>query len=178
MLSFVRLLSLNAQLLEITEEEKFEEDGIVRKTRGNTGHFQKLWLVSSRLGKLGRSSIEKRGPKSSRLLRGRNQPAGERDEKIEFPTGASDDSSMQDTGVKRSSRQTKSKETLTVRRSCKTLNTRYLRRRTIRWSTTKGHITRIPKEILKNKKWQINRNATGAVRETSVPKNFQLCNSR
>ena len=83
---------------KITEEEKFEEDRIVRKTRGNNGHFQKFWLVSSRLGKHGRSSFEKRGPKSSRLLRGRNQPAGERDEKFEFPTGASDDSSMQGRG--------------------------------------------------------------------------------
>ena len=99
---------------KITEEEQFEEDWIVRKTRGNTGHFQKLWLVSSRLGKLGRSSIEQRGPKISRLLRGRNQPAGERDEKFEFSTGASDDSTMQDTVVKRSSRQTKSKETSRV----------------------------------------------------------------
>ena len=42
-------------------------------------------------------------------LRGKNQSAGERDENFEPPTAASDDSSIEDTGVWRSSRQTKSK---------------------------------------------------------------------
>ena len=40
-------------------------------------------------------------------LRGNNQPAGE---KFGPTTGAKDDSSMEDTGVRRSSRQTKNKE--------------------------------------------------------------------
>ena len=43
-------------------------------------------------------------------IRGRNQPAGERGERFDSPTGASDGSNMEVTGVRRSSRQTKSKE--------------------------------------------------------------------
>ena len=43
-------------------------------------------------------------------FRGKNQSTGERDDQFDPPTGASDDSSMEDTGVRRSSRQTKSKE--------------------------------------------------------------------
>ena len=38
------------------------------------------------------------------------QSARERDERFDLQTGAWDDSSMEDTGVERSSRQTKSKE--------------------------------------------------------------------
>ena len=48
--------------------------------------------------------------KAADELRGKNQSAGERDERFDPPTGASDESSMEDTGVRRSSRQTKSKE--------------------------------------------------------------------
>ena len=43
-------------------------------------------------------------------LRGQSQPADERDEKFEPPPGASDDSSVEEARVRRSSRQTKSKE--------------------------------------------------------------------
>ena len=43
-------------------------------------------------------------------LRGNNQPAGETDERFDPPTGTKDDFSMEDTGVRRSSRQTKNKE--------------------------------------------------------------------
>ena len=43
-------------------------------------------------------------------LRVQSQPAAERDEKFEPPPGASDDSSVEEAGVRRSSRQTKSKE--------------------------------------------------------------------
>ena len=38
-------------------------------------------------------------------LRGKNHPAGERNEQFDHPTGASDYSSVKDTGVRRSSRQ-------------------------------------------------------------------------
>ena len=43
-------------------------------------------------------------------LRGQSQPSAEREEKFEPPQGASDDSRIEDAGVRRSSRQTKSKE--------------------------------------------------------------------
>ena len=43
-------------------------------------------------------------------LRKQSQPAVERDENFEPPSGASDDCSVEEAGVRRSSRQTKSKE--------------------------------------------------------------------
>ena len=43
-------------------------------------------------------------------LPGKNQSVGERDKKLEPPQGASDYSSVEDAGVRKSSRQTKSKE--------------------------------------------------------------------
>ena len=53
-------------------------------------------------------------------LRGKNQPAGER--KVDHPTGASDDSSMEDTGVRRSSRQAKEQGVPTFRHSSQTFD--------------------------------------------------------
>ena len=55
-------------------------------------------------------------------LRGKNQPAGERKEQFDHPTGSSDDSSTEDTGVRRSSRQAKEQETPTFRHSSQTFD--------------------------------------------------------
>ena len=58
------------------------------------------------MGEFCRPTSQKVGPKG----RGHNQPASERDTRFEPPQGVSDDSSAKESGVRRSSRQSKSKK--------------------------------------------------------------------
>ena len=102
-------------------------------------------------------------------IRGRNQPAGEMDERFDSPTGASDGSSMEVTELRRSSLQTKSKK---PRRfgdpGQHSLLVKSEEEVSERGSTLKGGTTRILEtfDTFKDTKRSTDQNATGAKRKT------------
>ena len=87
--------------------------------------------------KSSRSSLKNRSTKSGRQTPRKNQSVGERDARFGTPTSASDNSSVEDTGFRRSSRQTKSKESQ-QRPPSQTFDTRNIVGRTDRRNTTEG----------------------------------------
>ena len=72
--------------------------------------FQKRNLAPADWENLADQFVKRGLQKVADELRGQNQAAAERDEIFEPPPGASDDSSVEEAGVRRSSRQTKTKE--------------------------------------------------------------------
>ena len=80
------------------------------KSRGYSGHIQELKFVPSRVRKSRRPSREKRVQIVADELRSGSQPAWETYNKCNTPSATSDNSSAEDVGVRRSSRQTKKKE--------------------------------------------------------------------
>ena len=62
------------------------------------------------MGEFRGPTVEKGVQRAADDLRGNFQPVSERDTAFEHPQGVSDESSAEDSGVRRSSRQTKNKE--------------------------------------------------------------------
>ena len=72
--------------------------------------FQNINLAPAECKNLADQVIRRDVQKVSDELRGKNKSVGERDDQFEPPQAASDDSSVMETDVRRSSRQNKSKE--------------------------------------------------------------------
>ena len=68
--------------------------------------FQNCDLSPAEWENLADQVLKRGDQKVADEVRGRNQPASKKDEKSDPPKGASDDSIMEDTGVRRSSKKT------------------------------------------------------------------------
>ena len=66
--------------------------------------FQNCDLSPAEWEKLADQVLKRGDQKVADEVRGRNQPASKKDKKFDLPKGASDDSIMEDTGVRRSSK--------------------------------------------------------------------------
>ena len=92
------------------QKGKLKKKGMSSKPEDIMDKFHNRNLAPTKWETLG-DQVHKRGVKKvADELRGKNQSVGEWDERLDPPTGASDDSSIEDTGVGRSWRQTKSKD--------------------------------------------------------------------
>ena len=93
------------------QKEKLKKMGMSTKPKVILDTFCNPNLAPAEWETLTDQSLSRVVHKVADESRGRNQSMGERDEIFDQPTGASDDSSMKDTGVKRNSRTNKDTQT-------------------------------------------------------------------